>query len=282
MKRRVVWYSIVVTAASCVGATTHAQNVNPVTINPGAGGNGGGINFSVPSYGSNVAYSAPFGGYGGYGGYGGTTGGIGIVSTGTWGAPIPAYGGYGFAPFGYNMTNVAIGGMPDPIGMQQNYALANSRYDLQTAQTARAYAEANFFQQQALSAARQNGQGQPQARERFNVRTAASRSRRQATVPKPTVPMDQLMTRDGQVKWPASAPSGEGRDRVDTAVSEIAKEIQQDGAADVATVNEARDALYAFGLPALAQVRKTRPASGPEFKDFLNNVDAVLISLAGK
>lgn len=286
MRRHLLRVGAAATVAACLAFPARAQQrVSPVTINPGAGGGlgAGGLNITVPSYGPTVVYTPPFGGYyGGYGGYYG--GGVAVVSSGGWGAPIPGYGGYGFGPFGYNNTNNPASSFEDPVERQQRIALANSRYDLQTAQTAKAYAEANYFQQQAMAAAQQNEPETPPApvREKYNVRTTTARSRPRASTAAPKVPLDQLMTPEGQIKWPAAAPADAARARVDDAIGAIAKQFKQDGKASVQSVNEARDALYAFGLPALADVRKTKPSSGPEFKDFLNGLDAALTGMAGK
>lgn len=259
-----VWIGAAVAAASMI-LSASAQNVNPVAINPGGAFN----NINVP-------YAQPYGG--GY--YNGGYGGVGIVTSGGWGAPIPGYGGYGFGPWGYNLVQNPAAAFPDPIQQQQQMALANSRYDLQTAQTAKAYAQANLFQQQAMAVAQQNQVQQP-VRNKFSVRTTASKSHSKAPAV-PTVPLDQLVTRAGEVKWPASAPQSQSRDRIDATVATLASQFKEDGKASVQTVNEARDALYAYGLPALAEVRKSSPADASAFKDFLNNMDGALHTMAGK
>ncbi len=232
---------------------------------------------TVPAYGGNVFYSPPFGGYTGY--YGAIAP---SVSSGGWTGNAPGYGGYGFSPFGYNAPLAPPMTMEDPIARQQNYALNNSRYDLQTAQTARAYAEADLFQAQAMATANQLGDPlQSPIRDKFNVRTTAPRSRKKAAAAA-TVPIAELMSQDGKVKWPESAPASEGRDLIDAGTTALAKQVSQTGKASVQSVNSVRDALYSYGLPALAELRKTSPGDAPAFKDFLNNVDATLLSLAGK
>ena len=249
------------------------QHVNPVTVNPGAG-SGSGINLTIPQYGPTVIYSSPYG-YGG-GGYGGIPygyGGVGVVSPGFTG-PIPAYGGYGFGPFGYNPVG------DGPLAQQQNLALANSRYDLQNAQAAKAYAEANFFQQQAVATAMKNAKNSAPIREQFNVRTAAPRSRKHASAPTPAIPLDKLMTADGSVQWPESAPTNAARDAFDDKAEALARTFSSGKKPGVREVNEARDALYAYGTPALAEIRSKTPASAQPLKDFLNGMDATLVSWA--
>ncbi|MDB5349390.1 MAG: hypothetical protein JWN86_637 [Planctomycetota bacterium] len=257
-------------AVSVSASQAPAQQLNPVTINPGAGGgfNGGGINLTVPQYGPIIIYGSPYG-YNGYGNYGA----FGVVSPG-WTAPIPGYGGYGFAPGGYNIPPT----YDDPLYRQQQYAMNASRYNLQNAQATKAYQEANFFQQQAIATAMNNAQQAPAVREQFNVRSAAPRSRSRAPRQTSTVPLDQLITKDGAVLWPQSSPVDPSRERVDTAIAAIAKQYQDDGKATVQSVNEARNALSAYGHPALTEVRKERPQSAAVFKSFLNNLD---VSLAG-
>jgi hypothetical protein len=269
MKRFLGWVGV-----AALGATPAfgQQRVNPVTINPGAGrpGGSGSPSTSRPTGRRSATCRRS----------GASTSGatdqdiIPRSPARVRGCPGPGYGGFGLGPYGVVNANNPASSFPDPIEQQQRIALANSRYDLQTAQTTKAYAEANLLQQQAMAVARQNADAAPPVRERFSTRTGASRARGRAATATPTVPLDQLMTPEGQVQWPPSAPGGEARDRVDAAVAEIAQEFQKDGSASAQAVNEARDALYAYGLPALADVRKNRPAAGPEFKAFLNNMDA--------
>jgi hypothetical protein len=245
------------------------QTVNPVTVNPGAG-TGSGINLTIPQYGPTVIYSSPYG----YGGVPYGYGGVGAVSSG-WTGPIPGYGGYGFGPFGYNSVG------DSPLAQQQQLALANSRYDLQNAQAAKAYAQANFFQQQAVATAMQNTKNAPPPiREQFNVRTAAPKSRKHAAKAAPAIPLDKLMTPDGSVQWPDAAPANQARNTFDDKAEALARTFSSGKKPTVREVNEARDALYAYGTPALAEVRSKTPDAAQSLKDFLNGMDATLVSWA--
>ena len=250
-----------------------AQKVNPVTINPGGGGggfSGGGINITVPQYGPTIIYGSPYG----YGGYR-NTGYVGVVAPG-WSAPIPGYGGYGTGFGGYGGVSV----YDDPLVRQQQYALNASRYNLETAQATKAYQEANFFQQQAIATAMNNARQNQAVREQFNVRSATPKSRSHAQRNAPTVPLDQLMSKEGAVLWPQTSPVDESRERVDVAVAAIAKQFQEHGKATVQSVNEARNLLSAYGHPALAAVRKDRRETATVFKSFLNNLDTSLAAMA--
>jgi hypothetical protein len=271
--------SATVVAGLVATSTASAQFVNPNASQGASPFSGGRVTINtVPVYGGNVFYSPPFGGYNGY--YGAVAP---SVSSGGWTGNAPGYGGYGFAPFGYNAPLAPPMTMEDPIQQQQRIALNNSRYDLQTAQTAKAYAEANLFQAQAMATANQMGDPlQTPIRDKFNVRTMAPRSHRKTGAVAAKVPIDQLMTQQGQVKWPAAAPAGEGRDLVDAGTTALAEQVRATGKASVQAVNDARDSLYSYGLPALADVRKNSPADAAAFKDFLNNMDATLLSMAGK
>ena len=53
-----------------------------------------------------------------------------------------------------------------------------------------------------------------------------------------------------------------------TRLAGIAKQFRENGKATVRSVNEARDALYAYGRPALAEVRQDRPATATVFRHF--------------
>ena len=269
-----------------LGGRAVAQRTSPVTINPGASrGN-------LPSYGSNTTFSSTTvyggfpgvygGGFYGPGGYGGGiygTGGYGggvIVAPGPYGVVSPGYN-LNVGPFGYG------GGWSDPIQQQQRYALNNSRYELQNAQASEAYAKANFFQQAAEATARENAQAAAAAtpiRERYNVRTTRAKGTTHVPKAAPTLPLDKLMTPAGKVLWPEGAPSDEARTEFDAAIAAVAKDFRDSGHAEVQDVNAARDALYAFGTPALAKVRRENPAKAPALKAFLNSMDATLIGWA--
>ena len=44
--------------------------------------------------------------------------------------------------------------------------------------------------------------------------------------------------------------------------------------------NTARDALQAYGVPALAKVRREKPAQATAMKTFLNSLDSTLVGWA--
>jgi hypothetical protein len=252
--------------ALAAGPALAQQRVNPVTINPNPS------NGAVINYGTNYFYGAP----GVYGGFPGVYGAPAVVAPGAYGVVSPGYG-FNVGPFGYGDN-----AWSDPIGRQQQYALANSRYDLQNAQANEAYAKANFFQQAAIATALQNqnaGQA-PEIRERYNARTA--RPKGAARAPKADAPLslDKLMTRQGAILWPDKAPKNDARAAVDEAIAKLAQQFATDGKADVQDVNAARDALHAYGQPALNKLRKDHPTLSPAFRTFLNSLDATLVGWA--
>ncbi len=274
-------------AAVLTAASAMAQHPSPVTINPGGGGSAfgaGGININIPASAPTVINYPAYGysGYnhgGYYGGYG-YYGGLAVVAPG-WSAPIPGVGGYGFSPGGYNVGYGPNGGAgispyDQQLAAQQQYAMNASRYDLQTAQAAEAYQRANLYQQQALSMAVNNAKEQAALRQKFSVKTMEPKYSNAPAKVAPNVPLNDLLNDDGTPKWPGIAPKNDLRAQADSAIAAVAKDFRQDGQATVQDVNDARDALYAYGRPALATVRRQHASQGSSFKDFLNNLDVAL------
>ena len=258
---------VAVSSAAALGQ----QQVNPVTINPGASGGGTANGLTVnlsPTY----AFGYPYA----YGGFPTVYGGGVFVSNGsgffTGTGYYGGYSGYGFGTSSFD----------DPLARQQQYALANSRYEMQNAQASEAYAKANYFQQQAIAASIKNAQAAPQPpiRERFNARTTRPRGAVQPAKAEPNLALDKLVNKDGDVLWPTAAPKDGSRDEFDAAIASLAKQFQDAGKADVQDVNATRDLLQKYGVPALAKLRRDRPAQAPALKTFLNSLDATLVGWA--
>ena len=253
------------------------ERVNPVTINPGApsmGSAGSVILNLTPGY----AFGTPWA----YGGFPTVYGGGIVVSNGGWGYPATGFYGNGYGGLGFGPGSMSDSPWNDPVAREQRHALAASRYEMQNAQATEAYAKANYFQQKAIAAAIENAKAAPPPpiQERFNARTARTRGSRIAARVDPTLPLDKLVTRGGGVLWPAAAPKDDARDGFDAVMATLAKQFEDAGKADVKDVNAARDALQAYGVPALAKVRREKPAQAAAMKTFLNSLDATLVAWA--
>jgi len=246
--------------ATC-GSALGQQRISPVTINPGAG--------SAPGVTVNLTPPYVYGTPNIYGGFPGVYGGAVVVSPGGWNYPGGGY--YGNPGYG-----------PGSLDVLSQQALASSRYELQTAQASEAYAKANFFQQQAIGESIRNAQAMqpPPIRERYNAKTARPKGSVHAPKGEPTLALDQLMTRDGGILWPSAAPANTARGDFDAAIANLAKAFQTEGKADVDDINAARNLLQAYGVPALAKVRREKPTQAPAMKTFLNSLDATLAGWA--
>lgn len=260
------------------------------------GGNGGGYGNGLAGGFGRTYNTTIIGGYGGFGGYGNygyspyyaspafVGGGYGI---GNYGYGIGNYGNYGYGGYGgYGYNSGPFGG----IGMslydqemykQSTYALANSRYEADTAKANESYQRANLLQQQAISTALQNQQQYAALREKYNPKTGApaptpaeqAERIRENVLPKVIGPA-------GTVIWPEIAPANAQRDAVDVLVAAAKQEAGTGGKASVASVARAKEALQTYGQPALRSVRLQSSVLGNRLRDFLNAVDESLDSIA--
>ena len=255
-------------ALGLVGAHAQFRGVGGVGGGFGGRGFGGFGGFHRPV--TNVNITVPYGyGYGypvvaaygaGYPGWG-------------WGAGWDYYYGGPFGGIGYSLYDVEA-------LKQQQYALNDSRYNVENAQATQAYAAANFYQQQAIATAMENARQTAAMRPKYDPTTGSPAMAPQPTPGHPTVPLDRLIDEKGQVIWPAFAPRNDARGAADSAYQVAAQEYRQRGRASVAAALDAREKLYAYGRPALAKVRREQPPAGEPFKDFLNNLDVSLDLMA--
>ena len=204
--------------------------------------------FAIPAWG--FYDDTPYWAYGGYPGWGGWG----------WGPGWGYYYGGPFGGVGYSLYDVEM-------LKQQQYLLNASYYNVVNAQAAQAYQAANFYRQQAIATALANAQ-------------ASAAPRQEPATDKPAARLDSVIDGSGRVTWPAVAPRNKARADVDSAIRVVLRESRRPSGATAASVAEARARLYAYGRPALAQVRHQRPAAGRAFRDFLNRLDAGLEVLA--
>jgi hypothetical protein len=231
----------------------------------GFGGRGGFGGFGGRQTTINVAYPA-YGYYGGYYpyNYGGAYFGGGWSGWGGWGYNSGPFGGAGYSLADIEMLK------------QQQASLNASKYNLENAQAVQAYQSANYYQQQAVNTYLSNMKMSQEMQQKYNAETAA----RVAASRKPPRPFEQLVAADGNVLWPEYAPANQNRAAVDEAIRNAETERRQNGQATVQTVNQARKKLIAYGQPALSRVRRERPGFGNSFRDFLNELDVSLDTLA--
>ncbi len=209
-------------------------------------------------------------------GYGGFPVYAGSVSD--FGGPVSTFGNQGYS--GYGPMPLYASPWNDPLGRQQIFEMGNERYGYQVPAPSANYSLTHSFQRQAIGATLGNPQGTPVIRERFNAKTAKPKAANHAAKEAPVVPLNRLMSPDGKPLWPDAAPKNDERYAFDTALAKLAAEFKTEGKADVHDVNVARDALHAYGVPALAKIRKDRPSQAPAFKAFLNGMDATLTGWA--
>ena len=80
--------------------------------------------------------------------------------------------------------------------------------------------------------------------------------------------------------WPASAPSSRSLDRSRSAVEEAVRiavnEYARYGKATFERVVEAKNRLAAYGMPALAQLKRSNPDEAEKLLDFLKRAGWIL------
>lgn len=192
-----------------------------------------------------------------------------------------------YAPvFGYGGWGSSYAWMASNSGMNAAAQAAQARYQVQTAQMARAYQQAALMQQAAAAAAaaREN-QGQPM-QERYNAHTGAgmaSRKGRAADSPAPRI--DQLLTASGKPRWPIGAAAGKEllpmQQAADQAIAAVFEEYKANGQASVASVSDAKQKLGDYGHPALTRTVARNRAQGNALLTYLQNLDRALEAMGG-
>ena len=168
----------------------------------------------------------------------------------------------------------------------QVYDLNASRYNLQNAQAAQAYAAANFYSTMANETAYRNYKQSTGMRPFYPIgdRPTSNAADRPRPDRRPRIPLDQLVGSDGRVNWPNTAPTepadlSKKRDEVDHSVKDADKEYRKNGRATVADVVAARNRLNDYGHRALDSIREKQPASVRDLAHFLNSLDFALLSM---
>ena len=206
---------------------------------------------------------AQYGFGGGYGGYGG------------------GYGGYG-----------AFGGMGMTIADQEHYKYmvnmeGQARYNLMNAQTEQSYNYSYLMQQQAINLELQNQQmAQQMANDQYNIYSQTkNKALKEARDSAPVIPLNSLIDTAGSVRWPAVAPSGgvhaDRRKAADEAIKAEYTGYVKNGRSSTTDTLDAKQALHAYGQPALDLLRVRKDTRGhTQLLEFLNALDAALDSMA--
>ncbi|HWE38773.1 MAG TPA: hypothetical protein VG406_19650 [Isosphaeraceae bacterium] len=145
-------------------------------------------------------------------------------------------------------------------------------------------------QQQVLAATFAVGmmQAVPQHRIYYNTTSAlpshAHYHRQRQEAPRPPLGRDEVLGRDGAVRWPASTPRGPEFDAKRRAADEaVAAVVREHAASDRATVALSVDAVQkaaAFGNAALDDLRANDPKAVADFEYFLRSLDHNILLLA--
>ena len=274
-------------APSPIGAGSPGGSVAPGV---GVGGNYigypayGGYGFGYPSFGGVGGFAAPYG-IGSRVGYGG---GYGYDVSG-WGSGYGTGWGFGYGrPYGLGGGIGAYGASPYSLAASQNRsaALAANRNKLLNAEAVKDYQAANLYRQEAANEAAKRYRTAYPISPRYGLGSEDDQAR-QAPQPEPRnslMPPDQVVDRDGNIRWPASTPTGEQlnerRQAVDDAVRTLAQESHGRKHPSIRSVVQARDALDGFAQPALDRLRSDKSDDAQGMEDFLNSLDHALV-LAG-
>ncbi len=199
--------------------------------------------------------------------------------------PGPIYYNPGYAQYG--LPGVGVSPFDPIIQAQLNLGMRTARYNMLSAWADQSNAAANLYYQQAEAQAIANQRQAEAINPRYDVRTRA---------PKPVATADSnaakllaksdVLKSDGQVIWPAMAPSSHSLD-VSRAAAEVAirvavKEFTAEGRASIQSVGEAKSQLFAYGKPALEQLVRANREDAKKLLKFLASLERVLDSLAGE
>ncbi|MBX6313642.1 MAG: hypothetical protein IRY99_12100, partial [Isosphaeraceae bacterium] len=175
----------------------------------------------------------------------------------------------------------------DQLAVKQSfYANQAARYNLYNSQAAANYQAANLMQQQAIATAMQYQAQAQDLAQKYALDKQQSWAQKYENA---ASNLDSILGPNGTVMWPAVTPNDKdlqkARQELDQALVEIDQQLRSSGRASVASLVNARQKLYAFGKPALSRLR-ARSAAGSNgpivLRDFLNNLDATLITLGAR
>lgn len=225
--------------------------------------------------------------------YFGNTLGYGGAGFGNWGGGWGlGYGGWGlgYGGLGYGYGGLGFGAIT-PYGgallRQEQAMLAMGRYNLWNAEATQAYSSAQLYHQQALAAALANYKTAARMTDRYSPTKVQPSSAEAVVDPRAgkIVTREQLISPDGRVLWPASAPKDEKLDPLRAAFEDAAHEVmiqyRDHGRARVQSVAEAKARLLAYAQPALRVARRSEAQKNSrQFWAFLDDLEQILDGMA--
>jgi hypothetical protein len=199
--------------------------------------------------------------------------------------PGPTYYNPGYAQYGF--PGVGVSPWNPIVQAQLNLGLRTARYNMYSAWADQANAAANLYYQQAVAQSIQNEQQQQAVQARYDVRQRVPQPVPSDQTSRPKLlPRNEVLKNDGQVIWPAGAPSSETLDKsraaAEAAIRVAVKEFETNGKATVQSVAEAKSLLYAYGKPAIEQRVRANRGEAQALLKFLASLEQVLNSLAGE
>ncbi len=199
----------------------------------------------------------------------------------------PLYYNPGYAQYG--LPGVGVSPWNPIVQAQLNLGMRTARYNMYSAWADQSNAAANLYYQQAVNQQIQNARmmQQPPIQPRYDVETRAPRPVSQPDPEaKKLLAKSAVLKEDGQVVWPAMAPSSNELDKArsgaESAIRVAVKEFETSGKASIASVAEAKSQLVEYGKPALEQLARANREEAKKLLKFLASLEQVLNSLAGE
>jgi hypothetical protein len=282
---------------------------NPLLANP-AGNNVIGFNPALNGFnnpfgttffsGLNPSVAGPFGplvpGFGNGGAAGGTSGTATLAIT--YNPFLTFYNGYyphtfnagGYDPSYYPYYYGGYTPYATALNKYDMYSLYGNRYGVGNGNLLPGYAAANFYGPIAMATDMANyrrvlGALSP----RFSIprrHTTRGTTRTAAAPANDLLPRDQLFDKDGNIRWPSSAPDSPlnlatSRRTADRAIKDVERGAGKNGRAPVRDVVLARDKLEDYGRPAMEKLRSAGDERGAnELGRFLESLDRALVQLS--
>lgn len=190
----------------------------------------------------------------------------------------------GFAPGGWGSMGMTL--YDQQMVKSQSYMLNANRYNMMSSGINLMNQRANLMQQEALSVAMQNQRTANQMmQERYNLYNQKAKAYEDAVREVAGVPIEEMLDSQGHVLWPDFAPAGGAheprRAAADDAIARAYAQYRDKGQADVALVVAAKQALHAYGEPALKLLGvRSNPRPRAQMVQFLNTLELAIDGLA--
>jgi hypothetical protein len=191
----------------------------------------------------------------------------------------PLYYNPGYAQYG--LPGVGVSPWNPIVRAQLDLGLTTARYNMYSGWADEANAGANLFYQQSVGQSIQNRKQATQAR--YDLRHRVPELIGFAPGALRLLPPNDVIENDGTVVWPASAPSSRSLDRARSAAEEAIRIAVRDyvryGKATIERVTDAKIRLAAYGIPVLAELKRSNLEDAERFLDHLKRLERVLNDL---